>query len=70
MFHANSALSPHKGWLVGNSTFFKNMLKVFDGYQYNWTQDDASKFFQSMSDAIDEDLKTILATDSETDVKE
>jgi hypothetical protein len=47
------------------------MLQVFDDYQYNWTtQDDASKFFQSMSDAIDFDLKTILATDSEADAKE
>ena len=70
MLHANNALSSHKPWLVGNSTF-KHMLQVFDDYQYNWTtQDDASKFFQSMSDAIDFDLKTILATDSEADAKE
>ena len=70
MLHANNALSSHKAWMVGDPTF-KHMLQVFDDYQYNWTtQDDASKFFQCMSDAIDFDLKTILATDSEADVKE
>lgn len=71
LHYANDAIAPQKHIINRNSTSFQNMLQVLpESYPSKWTQDDASKFFQSVSDALDEDLKTILATDSAADVHE
>jgi hypothetical protein len=71
LHYANDAIAPQKHIINRNSASFQNMLQVLpQSYPSKWTQDDASKFFQSVSDALDEDLKTILATDSAADVHE
>jgi hypothetical protein len=61
LHYANNAIAPQKHIIQLNSTSFKNMLHVLPkSYPSSWTYDDASNFFQSVSDALEEDFKTVM----------
>lgn len=69
LHYANNAIAPHIIQL--NSTSFENMLQVLPkSYPSNWTYDEASNFFQSVSDALEEDFKTLMLPESEADARE
>ena len=66
--YANNAIAPQKHIIKLNSTSFKNMLRVLPkSYPSSWTCDDASEFFRSVSDALEQDLKTLTVTESDSD---
>ena len=64
--YANNAIAPQKHIIELNSTSFKNMLRVLPrSYPSSWTCDDASEFFQSVSDALEQDLQTLTVKEEQ-----
>lgn len=62
--YANDTIAPQKHIINLNSTSFKNFLQALPkAYPSSWTCEDASKFFQTVSDALEEDLKTLVVTE-------
>lgn len=68
--YANNTIAPQKHIIKLNSSSFKNMLRVLPkSYPSSWTCDDASDFFRSVSDALEQDLKTLIQTQENADAK-